>query len=456
MVTDIEGQIDLQFDEAAHSPPTVWVEKVLVQDRPDRLEGPDRLGVALWSPQRAVDGRDIYANMREVKPGDLVLHLTDNDAITGLSVVSAPLDDTFKGIPGTARADRPCYRVALRDFRSFDPPLRREWFFGDAEIGERLRAVSGQSRGRGLFFNGKLELNQGAYLTEAPPTLVSALDAAYVRHTGEHIPGLPTVLQAGAALEEDSLGERAPAAPVERRRSWVYDPGEQAKYWDEFYQDGIMALGWDDAGDFAQLASLDDFRKALDTTYGTEKSQGQNARMCFDFTRTMQPGDVVYAKRGRNTFIGRGIVEGGYQFAPDRLRLVHIRKVRSTARGEWSWPDLLPMKTLTEWTSFPQLLDKLESLVSEVSTETSRILLPAAPAAERQPYSEDDAMAGLFMPRDEFTKLVGTWSVKKNLVLQGAPGVGKTFIARRLAYTLMGYKDPTRVRTVQFHQSYGL
>jgi 5-methylcytosine-specific restriction endonuclease McrBC GTP-binding regulatory subunit McrB len=40
------------------------------------------------------------------------------------------------------------------------------------------------------------------------------------------------------------------------------------------------------------------------------------------------------------------------------------------------------------------------------------------------------------------------------LILQGAPGVGKSFVARRLAYALMRFKDPTRVRTVQFHQSY--
>jgi len=182
MATTAEATINLESDEPAHPPPTVWVEKTMVQDRPDRVEGPDMMGAALWSPQRAADGRDLYANMREVKLGDLVLHLTDNEAITGLSLVAGPLDDTFRGIAGTAWADRPCYRVALRDFRSFDPPLRREWFFGDAEIGERLRAVAGQPRGRGLFFNSKLELNQGAYLTEAPPMLTSALDAAFVRN----------------------------------------------------------------------------------------------------------------------------------------------------------------------------------------------------------------------------------------------------------------------------------
>lgn len=43
---------------------------------------------------------------------------------------------------------------------------------------------------------------------------------------------------------------------------------------------------------------------------------------------------------------------------------------------------------------------------------------------------------------------------KKNVILQGAPGVGKTFAAKRLAYSIMGEKDTNRVKIVQFHQSY--
>jgi len=43
---------------------------------------------------------------------------------------------------------------------------------------------------------------------------------------------------------------------------------------------------------------------------------------------------------------------------------------------------------------------------------------------------------------------------KKNVVLQGAPGVGKTFIAERLAYAFIGFKDRQRVKMIQFHQSY--
>lgn len=71
------------------------------------------------------------------------------------------------------------------------------------------------------------------------------------------------------------------------------------------------------------------------------------------------------------------------------------------------------------------------------------------------PYTVEDALVGLFIEPDEFRRILDIWRDKKNLVLQGAPGVGKSYIARRLAYALMTQKDPSRVAVVQFHQSYG-
>ncbi len=46
------------------------------------------------------------------------------------------------------------------------------------------------------------------------------------------------------------------------------------------------------------------------------------------------------------------------------------------------------------------------------------------------------------------------FATKKNIILQGAPGVGKTFAARRLAWSMMGEKDDSRIEFVQFHQNY--
>ncbi|MBW1702069.1 MAG: EVE domain-containing protein [Deltaproteobacteria bacterium] len=69
-------------------------------------------------------------------------------------------------------------------------------------------------------------------------------------------------------------------------------------------------------------------------------------------------------------------------------------------------------------------------------------------------YTPADALKGLFIEEDEFKYILNRLDSKKNIILQGPPGVGKTFIAKRLAYCLMGVKDDSRVQMIQFHQSY--
>lgn len=68
------------------------------------------------------------------------------------------------------------------------------------------------------------------------------------------------------------------------------------------------------------------------------------------------------------------------------------------------------------------------------------------------PYSVDDILRdGCFLEREEINSLIDRLRAKKNLILQGPPGTGKTWLAKRLAFALIGQKDDSKIRAVQFH-----
>ena len=85
----------------------------------------------------------------------------------------------------------------------------------------------------------------------------------------------------------------------------------------------------------------------------------------------------------------------------------------------------------------------------ETEGEVREAFQVAAPIA---PYSVEDILKdGCFLERAEIDRLLDRLRTKKNLILQGPPGTGKTWLAKRLAFALMGQKDDSKVRAVQFH-----
>ncbi len=68
------------------------------------------------------------------------------------------------------------------------------------------------------------------------------------------------------------------------------------------------------------------------------------------------------------------------------------------------------------------------------------------------PYSLDNVIAdGCFLSRDRLESIMNSLRTKKNLILQGSPGTGKTWLAKRLGFALIGQKDEGKLRAVQFH-----
>lgn len=79
---------------------------------------------------------------------------------------------------------------------------------------------------------------------------------------------------------------------------------------------------------------------------------------------------------------------------------------------------------------------------------------PIVTASSSDAYTKDNFLNEVYMTEERYETLVNVLRNKKNIILQGAPGVGKTFAARRLVWSVMGEKDDSRIEFVQFHQNY--
>ena len=73
---------------------------------------------------------------------------------------------------------------------------------------------------------------------------------------------------------------------------------------------------------------------------------------------------------------------------------------------------------------------------------------------QKKKYTKEDFLKDVYISEEKYYKLVNVLKRKKNIILQGAPGVGKTFLAKRLAYSIMDEKDDEHVKFIQFHQNY--
>lgn len=377
------------------------------------------------------------------------------------------------------------------------------------------------------------------------------------------------------------------------KRYWVIAPGNNGSEWEEFFDEGIVAIDWNGMNDLKTFATRDDMRVKLQELYPSDTAKTNDSLACWQFANDIRPGDVVFAKNGIQRILGSGTVLGDYEFDAERDSFRHVRDVEWAAKGDWELPNgrKLPLKTLTDITDDHELVTVLLGLIGigkgltpdpptaahnfwwlnanpkiwsleeaelgavqtysthnekgnkrqrykwfqqaapgdlvvgyatspdakvvaiceitkgihEASNgesiefkkiehldqpvlleELKRLtaLVEAEPMLQNQgslfrltssefdairtlideripevaepwpPYSRTEGLKGLFMSPKEFDSLVESLELKKNLVLQGAPGVGKTHVAKKVAFTLIGSEDPERVQMVQFHQSY--
>ena len=223
------------------------------------------------------------------------------------------------------------------------------------------------------------------------------------------------------------------------KRYWLYSPGEQASKWEEFYNEDIMAIGWDKLGDLENYTDRKSILEALINNYGGGEDQRNNVSALDDFCNgenKINIGDIVIAKKGKNTLLGYGKVISDYYFDEERAAYKHCREVKWLKKGVWDANNNLPTKTLTDVTTYNSDIKGIKY---------AQYLL--------------DIMNGNTQAQED-NLIIKLLKYKPQIILQGPPGTGKTREAKRIAKALLGLGENDSLegneqfKLIQFHPSY--
>ncbi len=201
-----------------------------------------------------------------------------------------------------------------------------------------------------------------------------------------------------------------------------------------------------------KIWSLNDMKVGEVQDY-TLYNQNGNRRRVFQNFLDAKEGDVVI----------------GYEATPTK-QIVALLKVEKANDGQKIW--FRKEETLASPVEFTALkgmsaLSKTEFMTNpngsffKLTEDEYNVLMdlireenPIRVEQHNPPYTEKDFLRDVYIGQEAYRRMKALLLTKKNIILQGAPGVGKTYSARRLAYSVMGEIDKSRVEFVQFHQSY--
>ena len=216
--------------------------------------------------------------------------------------------------------------------------------------------------------------------------------------------------------------------------------------WPTFYNNHVMGLGWD-IGDLQQYKTTSEIKEAIKKTYNKANNPTNDTKANWEFCNEMNIGDIVIAKQGRNSILGWGVITSDYYYDPNKYsEYPSLRNVKWINAETKSHDDMGPivLKTLTNITPYTNYVDKMKKLLG-IDTDNNNV------------------------PAD--MKQIKLLKQKKQIILQGAPGTGKTYTTTELAVALCDNVDTTfmsrkdiieryndlydggRIGFVTFHQS---
>lgn len=200
---------------------------------------------------------------------------------------------------------------------------------------------------------------------------------------------------------------------------WLISAGYGAGWWDEFYKNNVVAIGFGNTGDLKQFKNKEEIQKKLQEIYNDGSTHSNDALACWQFVHEMQIGDVIIVKNGMSEIIGRGIIESDYEYN-ENIYEGKFRKVNWTHRGNWKFDEKLPQKTLTNITYNPKL-DKIKRLFEPKKYDSF------------YDYLLDK---GYYFDKETVENYLLSLKVKPFVILTGNSGTGKTKLSQLFAQYL--------------------
>jgi len=209
-----------------------------------------------------------------------------------------------------------------------------------------------------------------------------------------------------------------------------------------------------------KIWSISNHTEGQRQTYTTHNEKG-NKRRIYKYFEATKEGDLII----------------GYESTPTKqIKAIYevTKGIHNTANGEEiefelvekleipvHWNDLKNNAALQHCEVFInnqgslfKLTEEEYDIIREIIDNKNIITEKLLQSSNIKKYKFTDDSDKPFISEANFLQTVALLKRKKNIILQGPPGVGKTFIARKLAYEIMQEVKDANIEMVQFHQSY--
>lgn len=196
---------------------------------------------------------------------------------------------------------------------------------------------------------------------------------------------------------------------------WLYSAGEKSYKWDEFYKDGIMAIGWDYLGDLTKYSSQEEIANKITKEENRTQYPMNDSKANWEFVKDMHIGDIVYVKKGlQDALIGRGIVKSDYIYDANRNEYKSIRKVEWTHNGIYDVD--FKVLDIKQWNQ-KTLTEISQSKYKDFCLKIEDVFM------KKQPEENLNSLQV---------------NIPLNQILYGPPGTGKTYSVRQYITDIVG------------------